>query len=80
MHWFLAQKKAESHRSFIIPIWLLVCTGIWLGPLYYFGRTADAVFHTDDSSSRDAWINWGWPQLETWVKVGCGFSALTMYA
>jgi len=77
LYLYLIQTQAGRSPAYIAPVWLVVCTGIWCGPLYYFGRHVDLVLNHPES----AWLRAGADPrlLSRWSKAGCAMSTLSVY-
>ncbi|KAK3940636.1 hypothetical protein QBC46DRAFT_458821 [Diplogelasinospora grovesii] len=71
------QNKPGAHHLYIIPVWLVICAGVWCGPVYYFGRQVDAILKSPDGG-RAMNASSSQSQITTWSEVGCGTSALNV--
>ena len=60
----------------ILP-WLVLCAGLWCGPLSYFARHVNLIAN----DSKGVWLMEGADRhrVSTWTKAGCAVSALGMY-
>ncbi len=67
--------KAGLYHRFLVPTWLVVLAGIWVGPIYYFALALDSSLRVQRLVSADEY-DASYAGQTTWRSVGLGCSSL----
>lgn len=75
LYFCLTRSRPGSYHMYTVPVWLVVCAGVWCGVLYFFTQLVELVVNAPE----DSFEGTDRPLVPIWSKVGCALSALNVY-
>lgn len=78
IYFCFTKNRLRTHDVYLVPLWLVVCAGVWTGSLYYFARLLELVIRLA-GAFRGSATTTGQPEIATWTKVGTALNGLNVY-
>ncbi|GAB1318844.1 hypothetical protein MFIFM68171_09054 [Madurella fahalii] len=75
LYFCLTRSRPGSYHMYTVPVWLVVCAGVWGGVLYYFTQFVELIVNTSETFFEGT----DRPLVPVWSKVGCALSGLNVF-